>query len=448
MKKSALAFGLFLASFGFNAAHAQESRPLTLDQARELALEHNPAYRQAQNDVEAARAGELLSRSEFLPTLSASFNSGGSFSRRRSGEDNFGRPIEGTQVSEFTGSNSRQGLGLSWQLFDGGERYRNVLAARAGREAAIAGVADEAATMDAELTRRYYLAQHTAARIELEERLLEAAEASYAASQRLLRVAAVSPLDLLGAELDVTRQRQALEAAQGAARVAMLALAQQMGTGEADGWELVTDIPAIFDPSGLDPEALVTRAYEVSPRLREIALTATQAEHQRQAAGAARWPAISADASFGRSVGAEGYGALFEPNPFDHSFSFGIGLSLPLFSQYQTTQRVTQARVAARNAEESARATRLEIDRSVREALIQLGSEYRSVQLNDAASELARRRLDLANQQYRLGSLEFTELQQIVTSAATAERDALDARYAFADALATLEERVGGEIEN
>lgn len=440
--------GVLGATIGLPAARAQEPRPLTLEQAREIALENNPAYRQAQNSITSARAGELLSRSAFLPTLSAGFGSGGSFSRRRSGTDNFGRPIEGTQINEYTSSNSSQNLSLSWELFDGGQRYREVRAASAGRAAAAAGAEAVGSTMEAELTRRYYDAQRATARIELEERLLAAAEASYAATQRLVRVAAITPVDLLGAELDVTRQRQALEAARGEARIAMVALAEQMGTGEAEGWALLTPLPEPFDPTALDPDALVERAYGVSPRLRELGLQAVQAEQQRRAASAARWPTISASAGFGRSIGSEGYGALFEPNPFDQNYRFGIDFSIPLFSQYQTTQRVTQARVAAMNADEQARATRLQIGREVRSALIELESAYRTVQLNEASSELARRHLELAREQYRLGSIRFTELQQIVTSAATAERDALDARYAFAAALATLEERVGESVGN
>lgn len=439
------AFVLALLSAAGSAAYAQESRPLTLEQARAIAAENNPVYRRAENAVVSARAGELLSRSQFLPTLGASFSSGGSLSRRRTGENDFGQPIEGEEVREFTGSSSNQGISLNWQLFNGGGRFREVRAAAAGREAAVAGVEAAEATVLAELTRRYYEAQRAAALIQLEEQLLEAAEARREATERLLRVASASPVDLLGAELEVARQREALESARGSARVAKLALAEQMGVEMDAEWELVSEPPPVFDPSTLDADALVERAHAVSPQLRQIALTAEQAEQQRRAAGAARWPTISLNTSFGRSIGARGYGALFEPNPFDQNLSFGISISLPLFSQYQTGQRITQARVAAANADEDARQTRLQLEREVRTALIELEGAYRTVELNNASTELARRRLELANERFRLGAIPFTEMQQIIADAATAEREALNARYAFAAALATLEERVGME---
>ena len=82
------------------SARAQEAapgsplRPLTLEQARERAMEGNPAYRQAENSVVSARAGVLASRSQlFLPSLQASIGTNGSLQRSFSGTDDFGRPI-------------------------------------------------------------------------------------------------------------------------------------------------------------------------------------------------------------------------------------------------------------------------------------------------------------------------------------------------------------------
>lgn len=425
------------------AALAQEGTPLSLEQARAVAAEHNPIYRRAENDAVSARASELATRSQFLPTLSGSFSSGGNSSRRRTGEDNFGQPIEG-EVLKYTGSSSSQSLSLGWQLFDGGARWRQARAAGAAREAATAGIEVAEVTVLAEVTRRYYEAQRAVATIALEESLLQAAEVRQTATERLLRVASASPVDLLGAELEVARHREVVEAARGAARIAMLALAEQMGVdAEAEQWTLVTEPPAIFDPTTLDAEALVTRAHEASPQLRQIGLMAQQAEHQRRAASAERWPTVSVNTSFGRSIGAQGYGALFEPNPFDQNFSFGLGISIPIFNQYQTSQRITQARMAADNADESARQTRLQLEREVRTALIDLERAYRTVELNNASTELARRRLELANERFRLGAIPFTEMQQIVADAAAAEREALNARYEFARALATLEESAG-----
>jgi outer membrane protein len=428
---------------------AQEPRPLTLDEARALAAEHNPTYQQAQNEVIRARASELESRAAvFLPNLTLNMGSGGSHSRNFTAFDDFGKPVRSDQAVRSSSSNSSQSLSLSMPLFDGGARLRNLGAARAGRDVAIAGVGAAASLMEAELTTRYYAAQRAAELIALEERLLEAAQGRYTSTERLLRTAAGRPVDLLGAEIDVARQRQAVEVARGEARKAMLALVEQMGTGDAEGWELVTELPEIFDPTTLDGDALVARAYEVSPVLRQSAAAARGAEQQRRAAGAARWPTLSLSSSLSRSISSPDYGAFIDPEALNQGFSFSLGMSLPLFSQYQTSQRMTGARVAALNAQEAARRTRLQLNSQVRSALIDLESAHRTVQLADLEVGLARRRLELAGEQFRLGTLGFVNLQGIINDAATAERSALNARYSFATAVATLEQAVGERIGN
>lgn len=442
------AFGVGLALILMaQVAAAQEARPLTLEQARALAAEHNPAYARAANAVVRAQAGEALSRAAILPTLGLSFGSSGSLSRTFTGTDPYGQQIRRDEPLKYTASNSNQGVSLNMTLFDGGRRFRDVRAAQAGERAAVAGVESAASTMEAEVTRRYYAAKQTFELIRLEEALLRGAEARHAATERLIRVAAASPLDLMGTEIEVARQRQAVETAKGEARKAMLLLAEQIGTGEVDGWVLVTELPEVFDPTTIEAERLVTRARDVSPVLRQFQATAEQAEHQRRAAGAARWPTVSAGTGFSRSIGSSGYDALFEPNPLNQGLSFNLQVSLPLLQQYQTTQNVTQARMNALDAQASARETTLRLEREVRSALIDLESAYRIAQVSEATAELNRRRLELANERYRLGSLTFAEMQTIIETAATAERDALNARYAFAAALATLQEQVGGSLE-
>jgi outer membrane protein len=426
---------------------AQETpRALSLDDALRLAQENNPLYRQAQNSVESAAAVERQNRAAFLPSLSLSLSSGGFLSRRFTGLDQYGKPIRRADPLEYTGSSSSQGLSLGLQLFDGGARFHELRAARAQKDAAEASVLSEASTLRAELARRYYEARRRTELIRTEEALLQAARSRETAWERLLRVASATPVDLLGAQVETARQERALEQARGEARKAMLALAEEIGVPAAGTWTLTTDAPAVFDPASLAADSLVERALAVSPRMLQLRAEERAAEQQRRAAGATRWPTISTYASIGRSIGAEGYEALFEPNPLDQSLGFGLSVSLPLFTRFQTTARITQARVAALNAREDARATRLALEREVRSALIDLKNAHRTVQLAERSRELAGRRLELANQQFRIGSLKFVELQSVIEQAATAERDAVNARYDFAAALATLEERIGGPL--
>jgi outer membrane protein len=427
-------------------AGGQQSEGLSLDDAWGIAAENNPAYQRAQNALITADAARRQSWGAFLPDLRLSLSSGGYLSRTFTGADEFGQPIRRPDPLEYTGSSSSQGVSVSVPVFDGGARYRLYRAARAAEEAVAAGVLVEASTLRAELARRYYDAGRREALIRLEEELLKSAESRHAATERLVRIASASPVDLLGAELAVARQKGALEQARGEAEKAMLLLQEQMGVDDAAARSLSTTPPGVFDPATLAADSLVARAFAMSPRLAQIEAQLRVVEQQRKAAGASRWPTVGVSAGFNRGIGTSGYGSLFDPNPPNQNFNFGLSLSVPLFTRYAASYQMATARVAAMNAGEDARAARLTVEREIRSALIDLQSAYRQVQLMERGRELARRQVELANQQFRLGSLQFVAFQTIIDSAALAERDALNARYAFAGALATIEEKIGGPV--
>jgi outer membrane protein len=445
--KSALFLLLGLLSLASPAPAQEAPHPLTLEEAKRIATEKNPRYREAQSAVESARAGERMGVMAFLPELRLSLYSGGYLSRIFTGQDEFGKPVRRDDPLNLTGSSSNQQISLgSITLFDGGARYRDLKAARADANATDAAVLQGAATLEAELTRRYYDAKRKGELIRLEEELLKSAEARQSATERLLRVASASPVDLLGAEVAVAEQARVLESARGEARKAMLALAEEVGVSDAPEWTLTSEPPPVFDPTTLDADSLAERALSSSPLLAQLQARAVAGEQRSKAAGAARWPTVSASASFGRSIGTEGYGSFFDPNPLNQSMGFNVSVSVPVFTGYRTTYAVTTARVAAMNAREEVQAARLTLEREVRSALIDLENAYRSVQLADRGRDLARRRLELANQQFRIGALKFVDLESVIEQAARAERDAINARYDFAAARTTLEEKASSSF--
>jgi outer membrane protein TolC len=119
---------------------------------------------------------------------------------------------------------------------------------------------------------------------------------------------------------------------------------------------------------------------------------------------------------------------------------------VPLFNRFQTSAAVGQAEVEALNAAESLREARLEVEREVRAALIDLENAHAAVRLAERSAEIAREQLRQGQEQYRLNTLDYTALQRMVDQVSAAERGVLEAYYSFTMALLTLEERVGGRV--
>jgi len=440
--RTPIVLAILLAGATAPMAAQEVPRQLTLDDAIRIALQRNPSHRRTLNDEHVTAVAERAAWSQFLPNVSASMGTSISKSRFVSGEDDFGRPIP----EDVHRSSADQGISANLTLFDGLSRVNSVRAARAESRAVAARIAGSQNALVADVSRRYYAALQARQRIALEEQLLASARERLEMTEQQLRVARTHPEDVLGAQVDVARQELALEQARGNARKADLDLLQVLGVEDAVAFDLAGELPALFDPLSLDEDALVARALEAAPRLLELEASASAAEHRAASSRWNRWPSVSLNASFSRSIGLDGNEALFDLNPRDRGFRVGLSAQIPLFTRFQVSQQIAQANAQADDARELLREERLRVERDVRAALVDLRNAYRAVELAERSAELARQRVELAQEKFRLGSISFADLQRFIDDAAREERAAMDARFAWINAVIALEQQVGGQV--
>jgi outer membrane protein len=441
---------LFLLCFSAALDAQQVAGTLTLDEALRIARDQNPAFQRARNDIEpASLAVRQAFASAFLPSINASMGFSGSQSTAMTGLDPFGQVVRLDEPRRSSGSGASQGISAGLTLFDGLASIRGLQAQRAAYSGVEAAIAQQEVQLTSQVSREYYQAVRTLRLIELEEQLLESARERLASTEALMRLAARNRVDVLGARADVAQNEQAVERARGEADKARLALAATLGLEPATSITIDNVLPAVFDPSDLDPATLVALAMRRSPVIQQRQASVEAAQYQLSAARGRRLPTISGSMGYSRSVNQPGsrFGAWGEFNPLNHGHSFSVSASLPVFSRFQTTAAIVSASTNAQDAQHDLRGARLNLERDVRSALIDLENAYRSLQLAEQNAELSRERLELTQEQYRLGGVNFTELQNVIDRMAQAERQLLDARFQFITARLTLEERLGVKLE-
>lgn len=422
---------------------------LTLDEALRIARSGNPEFLRTANDLEVAGSSVRSAWGAFLPNLNTSLSFSGSRSTTLTGEDFFGDPVESPEPVTSRRSSATQGVSTQLTLFDGGTTLRNLQARRASYDGVDAQIDGAGIQLDARVSREYFQAVRAVRNITLEEYLLASARDRLERTEQLLRLAARNREDVLGARADVAQAEQNVERARGDADKTRLTLAATLGMQPTTSISVDTVLPPVFDPADLDVEALVAGALASSPvvRQRESALRA--AKYGASAARARRLPSISASAGYSRGMSASGYGAFGEFNPGEnYGFSFGVGVSLPLFSRFQTSDAIAQASAGAVDAEHDLRAARLTVERDVRAAIIDLDNAFRSLQLAEEQVDLNRERQELTQERYRLGGSDFTTLQNVIDRTAQAERQALEALFGFINARISLEEKLGHRLED
>jgi outer membrane protein TolC len=224
--------------------------------------------------------------------------------------------------------------------------------------------------------------------------------------------AGTSPLlDELRARVDAQSLEQQLIVAENSLEKDKLALARTIGLPLAQHFTLADSVPyAAFDQLNVD--AAVHQARLNRKDLAAMVEQAEAARQQRQAATAERLPTLKFDGDYG-DIGPT----------LNHSHGTGDAtgaVSVPLFKEYglRGEAQVAQAQLDTAQAELSD--SNAQVDADVRDALLDIGSTEKQVQVARSSVELADEALSEAQQRYVNGisdNLAVSQAQQSVAQA-------------------------------
>lgn len=277
---------------------------------------------------------------------------------------------------------------------------------------------------------------------------MEARRTDVEVASRLFGLAMRTRVDVLTAELGVEQQTRALRRQQAAFHKASLALRTRLGDDDLPPFRLAEAPLPIFDPAVLDAEDLVGRALDVNPALEQARVGVRSAQVGLKESRRAWWPTLLLNFNLARRAQTPQGEALFDLS-FDEALDqrFYVGLQVPMFNDFfQNRQGIHRSSVELANSRETERESLLRVEEAVRGALLELESQWESLRLAERSAEIAAEALELAREEYRIGTRTFGELRQSIDAEADTRRQVIQARYAFVDALLSLEEAVGAPV--
>jgi outer membrane protein len=156
----------------------------------------------------------------------------------------------------------------------------------------------------------------------------------------------------------------------------------------------------------------------------------------------------------------DGGGALLDPIaqqirsqnsvfPFSYTgqpFGANLTVSLPIFTGFSRSLRLSQARAQEDDVVEEVRARRLQVRTDVHSRYLGLETAYRAIAVQGESREAARDQLRLAQDRYRLGAGTALEVSDAQNSVQRAEGDYVNAVYDYHKTIAALEAAVGGPL--
>jgi outer membrane protein TolC len=420
---------------------------ITLADAYEIAERHNPTYQRSVNDL-ALEGPENRNTwfTQVVPQarvnlLSTSYNG----NLRRQSTDFFGNPIP-NPIDEWSFSSSTsQFLTLSWSIQ--GRDFLNALSRQKVNDQDRDLGADAARlALRSNVRRQYFDILQQQELLAVDVATLVARERDLESTQRLFGLARTTRVDVLNAELAIEQQNLTIQQQRRQYEQRLLTLATNLGDPDLPAIRLAPEPVVVFDPTELDDSGLVSRALEAHPAVRQAESALQGARLGVKESRESRWPTLSLQYQLGRQAQTREARALFDVThqPDDLNNQFFIALSVPYLNNF-FGNRLNEARadVQLDNQEEALKQARLEAERSVRSELINLRNQYENLRIAQRTLEIADEALRLAREEYRIGTRTFEQLQSDIQQEVTARRSVIQARYAFANAHANLEEAAG-----
>jgi outer membrane protein TolC len=379
---------------------------LSLDDAIERGLKNNLGVILSASQTQSARGQRLSDLQKLLPSVDAS------------GKETVMQsdlPAEGLRIPGFPKVIGPFGYtdvraSLSWSLVDV-QSLRNYLAARHNFTAAQLSAEDARDLVVLTVGNAYLL-------VLADESQVNSVQAQVATSKVSLDQAVANHdagtaplLDELRAKVDYQTLEQQLIVAKNAWEKDKLALARTIGLPLAQGFILTDRVPfAAFDQ--LDVEATIQQAETNRKDLAAMVEQTKAAEEQRKAATADRLPTLKFDADYGDIGTTLGH---------SHGTEDVTGaLSVPVFKEFALRGEADTAQAQLDTQKAQLSDKRAQVNADVRDALLDIASTEKQVEVSKSNVALAGEALSEAQQRYANGvddNLAVSQAQQSVAQA-------------------------------
>lgn len=404
-------------------AAAQSRQVITYEEALRLAMQRNVALRQSENAAAADAVSIRQARSQLLPDLR--FVTQGAQSYGRNFNQNDGAIVNTTTQSMNAGVSS------TLTLFDGLKNVSNVRAAQASQ------AASEQTVERARQTAVFSVASNYVALVTQQEllRVREEALAAQVEQEGLVKAyvdAGKRPISDLytqqaavaSARLDATNARRAL----GLARIDVMSTLQLDPLGEYD---FVTPTIPTQNAQAAAPslDSLITRAARQRTDLQALDSRLKAADASVQAASATRWPTLSLSLGYNTSFSSISNTAFTDQLDQRRGGSIALGVSLPVFDRFSTSNAAQQARLQADNARIALESQKREVGLQVRRSWLDLTLAREQLAAAEAQVKAADQALLTSRERYNAGAATLVELAQARATQVQAASALVNARY-------------------
>ncbi len=418
-------------------ADAAQNRQLSLDEAIQIAQEHNPMGRKALEDITGAQFTEKSAKSGYMPNLSVNY-------AITQMADHVYQVQNGKNVQVAHDTQYGWGVAVVQPLFTG-------FAVSCQHEIAQIGVEvskKEKEQVFLDLTRGVKAAYY---HLLLADKILLTADEAVTTlqsheddAQRFYKYGIIRQNDLLRAKValsDALQQRERSRADVDTARA------------ELNRW-LARDINADTQVEQVDSIGLIhstlsdlmASGLAQRPQLQAMTLVSESLEKAVKLEKSSYYPTVSLVGRYWQN----GDSPIADNNDYenDHNASLSLQASWQLFDGFKTRSDVGKAVSAKRSYDQTIRQVQDQICVEIKRAWLNLGVAQHNVKASKVTLAQAQENMRITQLAYRQEAATSTEVLDAQTDLTGARTNYYQALYGYLDALAALEHAVGHTLES
>ena len=369
-----------LTALAFGQAPAGPAK-VTLDQAIQLATEHNHSLAAARTTIMQNQALEVQANVRPNPTLFTDWEY---------------LPLgpTGSGIANYLHDSTEGDIGMSYLFERGQKRQHRLQAAQDTTTVSRSTVKDNERTLGFQVAQLYINAQLADSTLDLARQDLKSFQTTVDISEHQYKTGALAENDLLQIKLQLVQFQQDVEQAELSKAQALSDLRQLLG---------YESVPAEYDiaealeyhPVTMKMEELQAKAIENRPDLRaaQQGVTAAKSQYELAKANGKQDVTVSGNYSHVNAISA---------------VTFSISMPLPIFDRNQGN--IAQTHAAITQAQEQQKFTNGQVLTDVRDAYEALQSNDRVVKLfSSGARETALKSRDISEYAYRRGAISLLD---------------------------------------
>jgi outer membrane protein len=417
---------------------------LDLETAQRIALANSPTLTAAAERVNQASERILQAQAAYWPTLDAN----GSASR----VDLSDNAVQSQQsqlqllVPNASVNNPedyyRASLMASWTVFDGFQRHFNNALARYGQDASQAALSESKRLLLSSVADSYYLAQLARENIAItdadeafNQRQLEEAQTRY-------RVGTGALSDILNFEVQVNAARSQRNGFNREYQIALVGLAALMGVPDASlppALDLAR-LPTESEQDLIPPEPAGHLDYALQHRP-DVLQTESRLQQSQATVGIARSRFYPSLQLAGSVDGERASSARFQEDDFGNTV--GLYLTYRIYSGGQRRALLAETKYQEKEVEENLRAVKISVSKDVQEAVANVVTAQRELELQRKNAKLVNENRDLVEKEYQAGQASLVRLNEAQRNLTQAQARLALARVGLRQAFKNLNASTG-----